>query len=197
VLTRTDPIALVRNLASPHPVPEQVLISEPSMAQSLAGLGLQLGLLALFGAAAWGASLGRAAVMSVAVVFALTPLGAYYWVMVIVMPLAGGRREVLLGLMLFAAALYAHLLWVPAQVAAPVRYFAISWAMALLLALWLLPAARAGAAAWRSSWPGLAPPKSRRPLNQLERARVIQGIIRPAASASASARASRRRCQVP
>jgi hypothetical protein len=75
------------------------------------------------------------------VVFALTPAGMYYWVMLLAMPLVRGNRA-WLGALLFGAALYAHGIAFPMLPTAKLRFLALSWGLALIFTLWLLPAAR-------------------------------------------------------
>lgn len=88
-------------------------------------------------AAAWHAPPDEAAAASVAAVFALLLLTCYYWVMLLWTPIRGGPRTAA-GALALSALLYAvHL---RTEVFETI-YGVMSWALALLLLLWLLPAA--------------------------------------------------------
>jgi hypothetical protein len=99
-------------------------------------LVLALALLALVAAAAWRAPPDEAAVLGIGVVFTLLLLTCYYWAMLLIAPIRG--KEWAAGLLLVTNALLFHF---AAQTRTFVHLFgALSWALALLLLVWTLPA---------------------------------------------------------
>jgi len=108
---------------------------------------LAAAMLALFALAVRRATPAQASALGVAAIWALTPAGAYYWILLAVAPLAG---DCLLacGVLLLAAALYAHQALHSAVEWNAFRYALLSWGIGLVLVAWL--------ARW--VWRGAAPP---------------------------------------
>lgn len=140
-LIRSDPIALIQNLLSWDPQWPQPIIEEITAPRWFSHRVLQLAMLLFFGAAVWNASLSAAAVMGMVVIFTVTPVGMYYWILLLAMPLARGSTA-WLGALLLSAALYAHGVAFPMLPTARLRFIALGWGLAAIFALWLLPAAR-------------------------------------------------------
>ena len=92
-------------------------------------------MLLVLGAAAWRSSHDGAAALGPAVVFALTLLTCYYWVMLIVLPIRRGRLAVP-GLLLLNLGLFGLDLVTPAF---EMIYGLMSWGLAVLLLAWTLP----------------------------------------------------------
>lgn len=112
-------------------------IRERFAAQRPLRLALRAGVLVLLGLAVWRASPAQAAVLSIAGIYALTPIDSYYWVLLVLLPLAGARGASLAVLGL-AAALYGLDLYKPGAV---VRHLAMAAGIGAILGAALLPGA--------------------------------------------------------
>ena len=132
---RTDPVELLRALVTLSPVPRAVL--RPYLENPwLTLLGFQLGFIALFCLAAWRASLFESSVLSLGLVFALTPVGSYYWIILLALPLLPGRIAPLAPILL-AVLVYGHEVYSGALPTEKLRLFALSWGLALFFTIWL------------------------------------------------------------
>ena len=116
----------------PHPQP-----GSPDVPGLGSGVPLKIALLLLLVLAMWQASLAQAAAMGIAAIFILTPLGCYYWVMLLALPLATGTA-LSFGLLLLSTGMYGvHVLYDD-----PFLRFAIkSLGLTVLLLGWILPGA--------------------------------------------------------
>jgi hypothetical protein len=94
--------------------------------------------LALAGLAMWRAPLAEAAVLGLVPLFALTPAAAYYWIVVLVVPLRKGWATAP-ALLLLSAAMHAIEFVDPSPIQAPWRYALLAWGYALILIAWLTP----------------------------------------------------------
>jgi hypothetical protein len=94
--------------------------------------------LALAGFAMWRAPLAETAVLGLIPFFALTPAAAYYWIVVLVVPLRRGQTATL-ALLLLSAALHGIEFIDPSPIQAPWRYALLAWGYALILIAWLVP----------------------------------------------------------
>ena len=101
---------------------------------------LQCVLTVLFAAAAWRSSLVRASILGAVLVFAFTPAGSYYWVMLCAVALAGARG-VVLALLCLSAALYTHQLVYPPAELEPFRIALMAWGLFAILIGWSSTAA--------------------------------------------------------
>jgi len=117
-------------------------------------------MLALFALAVWRASLAESVLLSVAAIFALTPVLSYYGMMAVLVPL---RRGYWAPLAVLSLATLMHVLVkvYPLEVQRPWLYGLFAWGTALLLVAWLLPnaicqlkaLAATRARGWRSASP--------------------------------------------
>ncbi len=99
-------------------------------------------LLVLLGAAAWRAPLDQSAVLGIVAVFALTPVGSYYWIVLAAVPLRRGAMGPV-GVLALGAALHAaHLVYSGFELVS-LRYALMAWGLALLLLVWIFPDALA------------------------------------------------------
>jgi hypothetical protein len=96
-------------------------------------------LLAIFALAVWNASLAESVILGMAVVFALSPAAAYYWIMLLAVPLRRGRSAALALLVVSAGMHWIHRLY-PTPEYEPWRYAILAWSYALFLIAWMLPA---------------------------------------------------------
>jgi hypothetical protein len=94
--------------------------------------------LALAGLAMWRAPLAEAAVLGLVPFFALTPAAAYYWIVVLVVPLRRGQAAAL-ALLLLSVAMHGIEFVDPSPIQAPWRYALLAWGYALILIAWLTP----------------------------------------------------------
>ncbi len=94
--------------------------------------------LALAGLAIWRAPLAETAVLGLVPFFALTPAAAYYWIVVLVVPLRKGQAATL-ALLLLSAAMHGIEFIDPSPIQAPWRYALLAWGYALILIVWLIP----------------------------------------------------------
>jgi len=102
----------------------------------LASAVLALGFLALLFAALWQAELAESAVLSMAAIFVLTPLGCYYWILLLTVAFRSSRAAfVMLGLGLTMKGV--HLVYGGDTM----RYALMSLALAGFFVVWLWPAA--------------------------------------------------------
>ncbi|MCH7868416.1 MAG: hypothetical protein IH881_12025 [Myxococcales bacterium] len=140
-----DPLALTRALVTLTPMPGSSL---PAMVErhGLVLPALRLGFIVLFCLAAWRASLVESAVLGLALIFALTPVTSYYWVVLLALPLLPGRLAPLVPV-IFAAFLYGHEVMSGPFRLVDERRYAISLCLALFFALWL------GRRASQAFWP--------------------------------------------
>jgi hypothetical protein len=97
---------------------------------------LAAGVLGLFALAVRRATPVQACALGVAAIWALTPAGAYYWILLAAAPLAGGWLAPC-GALLLAAALYAHQALHPTVEWNAFRYALLSWGIGLVLVVWL------------------------------------------------------------
>jgi hypothetical protein len=95
-------------------------------------------LLALAGLAMWRAPLAEAAVLGLVPFFALTPAAAYYWIVILVVPLRRGWAATP-ALLLLAAALHQIEYLDPAPDQSPWRYALLAWGYGVILVAWLIP----------------------------------------------------------
>jgi hypothetical protein len=103
--------------------------------------------LALVAAAAWRAERDESVVLGIGAVFALALLTCYYWAMLLLVPLRGGRVAAAV-LLLLSAGLYALHLATPPSF--EMIYGVLSWTLAILLLVWIGPAAVGlGRAQWQ------------------------------------------------
>ena len=95
-------------------------------------------MLALLALAVWRASLAESVLLSVAAIFALTPVLSYYGMMAVLVPL---RRGYWAPLAVLSLATVMHVLMrvYPLETQRPWLYGLFAWATALLLVAWLLP----------------------------------------------------------
>lgn len=99
--------------------------------------GIMLTLLAL---AVWRASLVESVLLSVAAIFALTPVLSYYGMMAVVVPLRRGHWAPL-AVLSFATVMHVLVKVYPSEFHRPWLYGLFAWGTALLLVAWLLPSA--------------------------------------------------------
>ena len=144
VLPHLDFSRLADALAGGDRAWRQILIPDLSTGRQIAGIALKALFLVLFVASSWRATLGESAALGIALVFTLSPAGSYYWIMLMLMPLAGARKA-LLGPLLLATLLYAHELVFVYPEANPPRSFALSIGVAFAIAFWLLASIRSRA----------------------------------------------------
>ena len=112
--------------------------------------------LLVIAAAAWRAERDEAVVLGIGGVFALALLTSYYWAMLLLVPLRGGRLAAAV-LLFLSAALYALHLATPPSF--EMIYGVMSWALAVLLLVWAGPAALATLRdGWRRLRPAGEPP---------------------------------------
>lgn len=102
---------------------------------ALAGLYL-----ALAAAASWRARPDESLILGIGAVFALTLLTCYYWAMLLLAPVRGGKAAATVLLLLSAGLYGVHLATPPSF---EMVYGLMSWALALLLLAWAGPAATA------------------------------------------------------
>lgn len=135
VALHVDPVELIPALATITPMPAESLpfnVERPWLALP----ALQLGFIALFCLAAWRATLAEAAVLGLALIFALTPASSYYWVILLSLPLLPGRVAPLVPVLL-ATFFYGHEVISSPQQMMVERFYALSWWLAIFFALWL------------------------------------------------------------
>jgi hypothetical protein len=92
--------------------------------------------LLLIAAASWRARPDEALVLGIGAVFALTLLTCYYWAMLLLVPLRGGKRAAVALLLLSAVLCAVHLATPPSF---EMVFGVMSWALALLLLAWAGP----------------------------------------------------------
>jgi hypothetical protein len=101
----------------------------------IAASGALLGLLVI---AVWRAGLAESAVLGMVSIFALSAPSAYYWVMLLAMPLRPGTWAPLAVLLLAAASYWTQSVY-PYQEYEPWRYALLAWGYAAIFVAWLLP----------------------------------------------------------
>jgi len=99
---REDGASLLRG---PWPNPPR-RIESWNREHRLARAALAIALLTVLAVAAWRAPLSHATGLGIAAVFVAIPLGSYYWVMLLVLPLCGGRATAI-ALLAVSAGVYA------------------------------------------------------------------------------------------
>jgi hypothetical protein len=118
--------------------------------------GLAALYLGLIAAAGWQARRDESLVLGIGAVFALTLLTCYYWAMLLLVPIRGDRLATAT-LLLLSAGLYSIHLATPPSF--EMIYGVASWALALLLLVWIGPAAATTVGGWwRAPRGGERPP---------------------------------------
>jgi len=102
---------------------------------SPARLAGKVALLLLLAAAMWRSSPVRGAVLGMAANFVLTPLGCYYWAMLLALPLAGATGPAQAVVALSVGLHAVHLAYADPYL----RFALLSTGLAILLLLWILP----------------------------------------------------------
>lgn len=110
--------------------------------RQILGRSLQGSLLVLFAVAAWRASVAEAATLGMAAVFALTPIGSYYWAMLIAVPFLRDR-EGAMAVLFLATILYGVEVLYPGGELTFFRFTAMAWGLLIFFVVWLLPDALA------------------------------------------------------
>lgn len=121
-------------------------------------VAVAIGFLALAGLAMWRAPLDEAAVLGLIPFFALTPAAAYYWIILLIVPLRRGQAATL-ALLVLSAAMHAIEFFDPSPIQTPWRYALLAWGYALILIVWLTPdllrlIRRRARNQWRAENPG-------------------------------------------
>jgi hypothetical protein len=104
-------------------------------------LAASLLLVAITLAAMWNRPPDQAAVLGCALLFAALPMASYYWIVLVLVPLAGGAWLPTAAVLGFSAFVFGMILATEEQLA--ITYGAASWALLAFFALWLLPASLA------------------------------------------------------
>jgi hypothetical protein len=141
---RNGPGVIAAGLAgTPPPRPSQAEAARASRERLPLRAALTAGLLLLFALAVRRATPAEACVLGIAAIWSLTPAGAYYWILLAVAPLARGWLASF-GVLLLAAALYAHQALLPSVEWNAFRYALLSWGIGLVLIAWLASVALRG-----------------------------------------------------
>jgi hypothetical protein len=112
-------------------------VREDLARKTTARIAVKGALLGLLGFTMWRAPLAEAAVLGVFAVFLLTPAAAYYWIMLMIVPMRRGTLAAL-ALLLLAAAIHFIYILMPGPEHSAWHFALLSWGYALILSSWLI-----------------------------------------------------------